>query len=86
MIQLIEGKIRLVDLAEALGTTATNIRLHLKNKSPLRHGAVKFADRVTGDYLLEPKSVLNFLAWMRSKSRKVSVETLLKLEEEIKQL
>jgi len=79
-----DGKIRLTELASELGVTSSALRQHLKNKSPLGEGATKFGNRQTGDYLLSIGSVLDFIGWARGKGRKLKVETLDRVEEDVK--
>lgn len=85
-MQLLNGKIRLNDLANSLGITSSAVRQHLTNKSPLGKGAQKLDDRLTSDYLLSIDSVLQFLDWLVAKGRKVSYATIDKTRAEIKKL
>lgn len=85
-MKLINQKIRLTELAEELGVSSSALRQHLTNKSPLKEGAEKMGEHVTDDFLLTIDSVSNFLNWLKIKGRKVQMETILKVEEMIKNL
>lgn len=82
-MKLIDGRIRLNDLAAALGVTGQSLRNHLKNESGLGDKATKFGSGLTGDYLLSIDSVLNYLDWAYSHSKKLNYDTIKNVETEI---
>ena len=82
-MQLYDNKIRLTDLANELKISSSALRQHLKNKSPLKEGAEKFGHRLTDDYLLDINSTLKFLDWLRLKGRKVKMEDIQRIYEEL---
>jgi DNA-binding Xre family transcriptional regulator len=82
-MHLIDGKIRLTELAKELGVTGQALRNHLKNSSGLGVGAVKFGSGMTDDYLLPIDSVFNYIEWAMSHSKKIKYSTLEKVEKEL---
>ncbi len=85
-MELINGKIRLTDLAKELGVTSQNLRLSLKNKSGLGEGVTKLGSSILSDYLLTIDSTLNFINWSYNNGKKLDYETLHRVEEMVKQL
>lgn len=82
-MDLINNQIRLTDLALKLGVNSATIRQHLyKRNGGL--SATKFGGRVTGDYLLSIDSVFGFLLWLKGKGRKVNLETIEAVENDIR--
>jgi hypothetical protein len=77
-------KVRLTDLAKELKVTSSAIRQHLHNKSGLGESAEKWGNHRTDDYLLPIDSVLNFLTWLKMKAKKVKMEDILRVEQELK--
>ena len=76
--------IRLSDLAIELKITSSAVRQHLLNKSGLGEGAEKWGNHRTDDYLLPISSVLNFLDWLKVKARKVKMDDIIRVEEQLK--
>jgi hypothetical protein len=83
-MNLINGKIRLIELAKLLGLESATIRQHLyKNHGGIAEDHEKLGDRLTGDHLLSIDSTLTFLGWLKAKGRKVNLEQIEFLENEI---
>lgn len=85
-MNLINGKIRLSDLAHRLGVTNQSLRNHLKNGSGLGVGAAKFGAEVTSDYLLSIDSVINYLEWSFTHSKKLKFNTISDVLKEVLEL
>jgi transcriptional antiterminator len=84
-MDLIDGKIKLTELAARFNVTPQALRNHIKNKNTsLGTDAVKLNDKQTGDFLLSIDSVLKFITWLKSNGRRVNYGTLEKIEKEIK--
>jgi hypothetical protein len=84
-MDIIDGSVRLSDLAKELNIGSANIRQHVyKNRGGLGDNANKFGNRKTGDFMLDVHSVLGFIEWARGKARKISEENLNKVEAEIR--
>lgn len=83
-MELINNKLRLVDLAEQLGVTPTALRKHLKHPSPLGVGSEKLGGRPTGDLLLSIDSILQWLPTAKRSRNKIDLQNLAKVEEQIK--
>jgi len=83
-MKIIDGHIRLTELAKRLGVTPQSLRNHLKNNSGLGENAVKFGDTLTADYWLPLDSVVNFLNWAISHGKKMKDEMLYEVLEEVK--
>lgn len=82
-MQLINGKILLSDLADELEVTHSALLQHLRNTSGLGEGAEKFGGKATNTYLLPVGSVINFLNWAKTKSRKMSKSKIAELEQQL---
>lgn len=82
-MKVLDGRVRLNDLAAALGVTGQSLRNHLRNESGLGDNAVKFGSGVTGDYLLSIDSILNYLNWAYSHSKKLDYDTIKAVELEV---
>lgn len=86
MIELINGKVPLSELARSLGVTSSALRQHLRNRSPLGENAEKFGHRATGDYILDYDSVWAFLEWISQHGRKIKGEAIERTREELKKI
>lgn len=82
-MQVIDGRIRLSELAQRLGVTNQSLRNHLKNESGLGIDAVKFGNTLTGDYLLSIDSIRQYITWAYSHSKKLNFAILNEVEKEI---
>jgi hypothetical protein len=85
-MHIMDGKIILSDLAKRLGVTSQSLRNHMKNESGLGEGAVKFGDNQTGGILLPIDSVLNYLNWSMSHSKKLDFGLLEEVTKEVEAL
>lgn len=86
-MRVIEGRVFLRDLARRLGVTNQALRLHLHNSSGLGVDAVKFGDQhIYDDWMLSIDSVLAYLSWAMTHSKKLKFETLEAVLKEVQQL
>ena len=79
----INGKIRLVDLARRLGCTSANLKYHIYNDNVLGEDAEKLGEGQTDDILLSIDSILKFIEWAFSNSRRLDYNKLVELKEEL---
>lgn len=86
MITTINGKIRLSDLARRLDVSNQNLRNHMKNDSGLGIDAIKLGNKLTDDWLIPIDSVLTYLEWSMSHSKKLKFGTISEVMKEVKEL
>lgn len=86
-MELINGKILLSELADELEVTHSALLQHVQNpKTGLGVGAVKFGGKATNTWLLPIDSVVDFLNWAKTKSRKMNKAKLAELEQQLSNL
>lgn len=84
-MDLVDGKIKLTELAVKFNVTPQALRNHVKNDyTSLGVGAIKLNGKQTGEFLLSIDSVLKFIQWLKSNGRRVNFGVLEKVEKEIK--
>lgn len=83
-MKLTFGKIRLTDLAHALEITPPALRQHVyKNNGGIAKDLSKVDETQTSDILLSIDSVSNFLIWLKARGRRVKLEKIEQLENEL---
>ena len=82
-LRILNGKVLLSSLAKKLGTSSSNLKYHITNGGILGIESEKLFDRATGDLLLEIDSVLKFIEWAFTHSRKLDYNKLVETKEEL---
>lgn len=83
-MQLINNKIRLVELAKELEVTPEAIMRHVKKPDGLGLNSEKLGGRQTGDLLLSIDSVLKWLDFYKGRKGRIKLDTLLRVEETVR--